>query len=163
MLAIFCLRLACGLIGSLLLFSPSLVNPRFYRAHFLIGLGVTGVAVVFAWNAAGFWLMAALSAALLLAFLGSVVWSLEGAPGGCWIIGATVVLLVSALCLLECASPAIPANENTTVAVAGRGWHVLGGLSSAALLGTATTGMLMGHSYLNAPTMSLQPLFRLLS
>ena len=41
MLAIFCLRLTCGLIGSLLLFSPTLVNPRFYRAHFLVALGVT--------------------------------------------------------------------------------------------------------------------------
>src|SRR5438046_2210242 len=148
MLAIFCLRLACGLIGSLLLFSPRLVNPRFYRAHFLIGLGVTAVAAVFAWSAADFWVMSVLSAALAFAFLGSVVWSLEGEPGGCWIIGATVVLLVSALCLLECASPAISPNEHTTVAVAGRGWRVLGGLSSAALLGTATTAMLMGHSYL---------------
>src|SRR5262249_4053513 len=35
-------------------------------------------------------------------------------------------------------------------------------LTSAALLGSATTAMLMGHSYLITPTMSLTPLRRLL-
>jgi hypothetical protein len=36
-------------------------------------------------------------------------------------------------------------------------------LTSAALLGSATTAMLMGHSYLIAPAMSLTPLMRLLA
>ena len=36
-------------------------------------------------------------------------------------------------------------------------------LSSAALLGSCTSAMLMGHSYLIAPAMSLSPLLRLLA
>ena len=36
-------------------------------------------------------------------------------------------------------------------------------LTSAAVLGTAMTAMLIGHSYLIAPGMSLVPLFRLLA
>jgi len=36
-------------------------------------------------------------------------------------------------------------------------------LTSAAVLGTAMTAMLIGHSYLIAPGMSLTPLFRLLA
>src|SRR5437660_7961846 len=101
MLAIFCLRLTCGLIGSLLLFSPTLVNPRFYRAHFLVALGVTGVAALFVWHAAGPWLLITLCAALLSAFLGSVAWSLEGAPGGRSIIALMVVLLLAILCMVD--------------------------------------------------------------
>jgi hypothetical protein len=38
-----------------------------------------------------------------------------------------------------------------------------GELSSALLLGAAMTAMLMGHSYLIAPTMSLAPLLRLVA
>ena len=66
MLAIFCLRLACGLIGSLLLFAPTLVNPRFYRAHFLTALGITAAATVFLWDSASPWLIGTLGAALVL-------------------------------------------------------------------------------------------------
>jgi len=44
MLAIFCLRLATGMMGALLLFSPQLVNPRFYRTHFLTVLCLTAAA-----------------------------------------------------------------------------------------------------------------------
>jgi hypothetical protein len=40
---------------------------------------------------------------------------------------------------------------------------LLGDLTSAALLGSALTAMLLGHSYLIAPTMSLTPLMRLLA
>ena len=48
MLAVFCLRLACGMLGLLLLLSPAQVNPRFYRTHFLTALGLTAVAAVLA-------------------------------------------------------------------------------------------------------------------
>ena len=41
--------------------------------------------------------------------------------------------------------------------------NLLGGLTSAFLLGAAMSAMLMGHNYLVAPAMSLTPLFRLLA
>ena len=34
MLALFCLRLAFGMLAALLLLSPSQINPRFYRTHY---------------------------------------------------------------------------------------------------------------------------------
>jgi hypothetical protein len=43
------------------------------------------------------------------------------------------------------------------------GWVLADDLTSAALLGAATTAMLIGHSYLIAPAMSLTPLLRLLA
>jgi hypothetical protein len=42
-------------------------------------------------------------------------------------------------------------------------WSSANSLTSAALLGAATTAMLIGHSYLIAPNMSLTPLFHLLT
>ena len=42
-------------------------------------------------------------------------------------------------------------------------WLFADDLASAAVLGGVTSAMLMGHSYLIAPAMSLTPLYRLLS
>src|SRR5947209_1377241 len=101
MLPLFCLRLAAGLVGSLLLFSPAPVNPRFYRAHFLTALGLAAVASLFLWEPAPAGLRCALGAAIACTFLGSLVWSLEGAPGGRWLFVLTFAALVTALALVE--------------------------------------------------------------
>jgi hypothetical protein len=128
------------------------VNSRFYRTHFLTVLGLAVAAAVFLGGVGetGLWL--AVGATLVLAFLGSIAWSLEGAPAGRALIVGTVLSSVAALCL---ASQSCAPGE-------GLGWLLAGDLSSAALLGTATSAMLMGHSYLIAPSMSLTPLLRLL-
>lgn len=158
MLALFCLRLALGLIGSLVLLSPAQVNPRFYRTHFLTALGLAAVAAAVAGvigsdRPLSPWLWAALAGAMLLSLLGSATWSLEGAPGGRVLIALTALALAAALVGLEWAGepPAQPA------------WVLAGAATAAALLGAATTAMLMGHSYLIAPAMSIAPLMRLLA
>src|SRR6266540_2614966 len=153
MLATFCLRLAAGLVACLLLLSPAQVNPRFYRTHFLVVLGLSAAALAFGWGSLGPWATVTLGAAAVLAFLGSLAWSLEGAPAGRTLIVLTTGLLAAALVLAE-------------VQAEGKGepaWRAASGLTAAALLGSATTAMLMGHSYLIAPAMSLTPLLRLLA
>jgi hypothetical protein len=152
MLPLFCLRLALGLVGSLLPLNPAQVNPRFFRTHFLVALGLTAVAAVFSW-AGGALLLAALVLGLALSFAGSLVWSLERAPAGRAVMVVTFLDLTAALALLEW-SAAQPGDLP---------WALAGSFTSAALLGTATTAMLMGHSYLIAPSMSLTPLLRLLA
>jgi hypothetical protein len=152
MLPIFCLRLACGLVGALLLLPPALVNQRFYRTHFLTVLGLTVAAAVFLRGAGEPWLWVAVGGTIGSAFLGSLVWSLEGAPA------SRALGLVSAFCALA----ALCLASMETASGQSLGWLIAGELSSAALLGTATTAMLMGHSYLIAPSMSLTPLMRLL-
>jgi hypothetical protein len=152
MLAIFCLRLACGLVGALLVLSAAQVNPRFFRTHFLTALALCAGAAVLLREMADVWLWIALGGAMALALLGSIVWHVEGAPGGRALILLATPALVAALLLVERATwgrlePELIADD----------------LSSAALLGTATTAMLMGHSYLIAPAMSLSPLYRLLA
>jgi hypothetical protein len=152
MLGTFCLRLACGLIASLLVFPAGLVNPRFFRVHFLTALALTGTAGVSLRSDHAGGLGLALAAALLLTFLGSVIWSLEGGPGGTVAAALAVAALSLSLSLAgHFLSPKLA-----------WGWLLADEWTSAAVLGTATTAMLIGHSYLIAPTMSLVPLHRLL-
>jgi hypothetical protein len=153
MLALFCLRLATGLIASLLVLSPAILNPRFFRTHFLTALGLTAVASLFLRETADSWLWAALATALSLAALGSMSWSIEGAPGGRVLMVATAS--VELLALLQ---------AGYLVRTHGEPWWQAGDdLSAAAVLGCATTAMLIGHSYLLAPAMSLTPLYRMLA
>ena len=151
MLALFCLRLASGLLASLLLLRPAQINPRFYRVHFLTALTLMVVAAYFFRDQADTIIWVSLGAGMCLSFLGSLSWSLENAPGGISLIVASTV--ASVVALLHAATiffPDIDANLLITDQV-----------TSGLLLGLATTAMLMGHSYLIAPSMSLQPLLML--
>jgi hypothetical protein len=153
MFAVFCWRLACGLVGALLVFSPRDVNPRFYRVHFLTALTLTAAAGLSLRSELAGGLLLAWTAAVVLALLGALAWSLEGSPGGKLLIGLTLAALVATLALAPAAD--FPGSK---------AWLWLGDdLTSAAVLGTATTALLMGHSYLLAPTMALTPLQRLLT
>ncbi len=171
MLPLFCLRLGLGLLASLLLLSPHQINPRFYRTQFLTVLGLGAVALAFLWTEASTPVLATLGGALVLCFLGSVSWSLEGHPGGRLLM---VLALLSLLALLlplpslwlRAAEVHDPARAFLATA-RGPLWlttvaPVVDDLTSALVLGLATTAMLMGHSYLIAPAMSITPLMRLL-
>jgi hypothetical protein len=160
MLALFCLRLAIGLMACLLLLSPKQVNPRFYRTHFLTALGLALGALVLSWSTAGTWLAIVLTVAVLTAFVGSIVWSLEGTPAGLPLIVLTMALLAASLVLMEQSYAEL--EDARAYARLALGWRLAGDFASAGLLGAATTAMLIGHSYLIAPAMSLTPLFRLL-
>jgi hypothetical protein len=151
MLVLFCLRLALGLLACLLLLSPAQINPRFYRTHFLVVLALAAVAAGFGRQAASTGLLIALGCAIVLALVGFFCWSLEGAPLRRSCIIATTATLAGALVLLEMQS-----GE-------GLGWRLAADATSAALLGSATTAMLMGHMYLIAPGMTMTPLMRLLA
>jgi len=153
MLAVFALRLAAGMIGCLLLLPTTIINPRFFRTHFLTALALAGLALVCVRDSAAWPLLTLLGVALVLSFFGSMVWGLEGAPGGRTFIILTTLTLAAALGWLEASDPDRPALLPV----------LLGDLTSAALLGSALTAMLLGHSYLIAPTMSLTPLMRLLA
>ena len=91
---------------------------------------------------------------LVLALAGFFCWSLEGAP-----LGRTLIVATTAApggrrwSWLELAGPS----------ATDLGWRLAADATSAALLGTATTAMLLGHMYLIAPGMTMTPLFRLLA
>jgi hypothetical protein len=153
MLVLFCLRLAVGLLACLLLLPPGPINPRFYRTHFLVALALAAVAAPFVHDAAGPGLLIALGCAIALALGGFFCWSLEGAPLGRVLIVATTAALTAGLVLAELSGEQ----------VGGLGWRLAADATSAALLGSATTAMLLGHMYLIAPGLSIRPLLRLLA
>jgi hypothetical protein len=146
LLATFCLRLALGMIACLPLLFSAEVQPRFYRTHFLTMLGLLVVAGAFLAEQAGTLLWVLLAADFLFGFAGAVAFSAERAPGGrTWVVLAATALL-GTLVQLRADAPTLLPDD----------------LTSAALLGSCMTAMLLGHSYLISPTMSLKPLFTLL-
>jgi hypothetical protein len=152
MLATFCLRLALGLAAALLVVPAAEVAPRFYRIQFLVILGLLAGGMFFYWPVAGPALMVLLVSAMVLAFAGSVVWMLEGAPLGRALVVLTALVLAAAT-IVRAETGLAPGRLAASIA---DDW------SSAALLGSATAAMLMGHTYLTAPGMSMTPLLRLL-
>jgi uncharacterized membrane protein YfcA len=157
---LFCLRLAIGLLACLLLLSPTQVNPRFYRTHFLTVVGLGAGALVLSWDMTTPWLPALLLGGVVTALFGSVAWSLDGAPAGRVLILVTGLLLAMSLAFVEHTQSRERTSDEARSDLA---WRLGGDVASAAILGAATTAMLMGHSYLIAPAMSLTPLMRLLA
>ena len=153
MVATFCLRLAAGLMLMLPILSPAHIPPRFYRVHFLTALGLLAVAALFIYDAADlvFWMIFA--ASVLACFVGSIVWHLDGAPGGMLTVWLTPIALTA--CMIQ-GGMLQRGDADSPLRI---GDDVL----SALVLGSATTAMLMGHSYLISPTMSISPLMRSLA
>jgi hypothetical protein len=147
MLPLFCLRLSLGLLAALLVLPPALIHPRFYRTLLLTVLGLCGLALAVILGSEVGPFPLALVIALGLAFLGTIIWSIEGAPGGRMLLLATMIPLGIQLLLFD-REPGY--------------WPMADHLSAAALLGFALSAMLLGHSYLINPSMSLSPLKRLL-
>jgi hypothetical protein len=143
MLATFCARLALGLIAGLALLSPyrRQLHPRFYRTHFLTALGLLVVATFAAWGDVGPWTRVLLASATGTSLLGAISWTLEPAPAGRTLLLVPWALLIAALASVS----------NSFLAFADQ-------FSSALFLGIGLTAMLVGHSYLISPGMTLTPL-----
>jgi hypothetical protein len=152
MLATFCLRLACGLIAALMVLSPTQVPPRFFRVQYLTALGLLAVAAFFLRDVADARLGMLLAISMLLACTGSIIWHLDGHPGQRLVL---VLANVALLGTLLAGGQAVQGDKDSP-------WLAADDVASAAVLGAATSAMLMGHSYLIAPAMSLDPLYRLL-
>jgi hypothetical protein len=147
MIATFCLRLALGMLGTLFLLPARQMHPRFFRTQFLTTLGLALVAAVLSW---GTQLGVAAVVAAVLAFLGAVAWIFERPP-----IGWTLVVLTGGTALIALALIEPPTINRTPLA--GR---IADDITASALLGSAMTAMLVGHSYLISPGLSIKPLMR---
>jgi hypothetical protein len=151
----FCLRLAAGLILMLPILNSANIPPRFYRVHFLTALGLVAVAgILFTEKATlAFWVIYA--AAMLACVIGSIVWHLDAAPGGLLTVIVTPIALTA--CLIY--GGMLQRSEVNSDAPL----RIVDDLAAGLVLGSATTAMLMGHSYLIAPAMTIAPLMRLLA
>ncbi len=148
--AYFAIRLICG-VGLMLCVMPRTNVPSpFFRIMLLV---VLGLAVLLALTSpAALWWGVALS---VVAFAGSVCWLLERRPAGTAAIGIVFALsLVAAYFVLRTSPTFVASYRSSWLATAST-------FASAATLGAALTGMLLGHRYLTAPGMPLAPLMQL--
>lgn len=150
----FIFRLSMGLAVTMALTSPREVNSGFFRVHLwvLLGLGTFGSLVAYSRQALFDQPMILLGLALavtVLSYVGSVIWLYERLQAGRWLL---VLLSVLMLVLLMLAHP-----SKHAVGVQW-GWLALDIVSSSLLLGSTFAAMLLGHWYLNSPSMKLDPL-----
>jgi hypothetical protein len=152
MLADFAIRLAFGLAASLLLTSWKAVPLGFFRTQTYVVLGLLVLAGLDQARAGGLaWMLWALVAGAVFAYLAAVAWGLGLPRFG---IGASVLVAMATAAWLGAASH----SGSAQLWVHG----ALSRFSSGFLLGSTLTAMLLGHHYLTAPAMSIEPLKRII-
>ncbi|MCA8996739.1 MAG: hypothetical protein KDA80_07135 [Planctomycetaceae bacterium] len=154
MIPVFAMRLICGLSLAWCLIPRREITSGFFRIQNLLCLGL---AVLTALSAGQFdnlqgsrilFFGGILSS--VVAFLGSIFWTLERRTGG--------FRLATGLCLLATAAVvgvATVGNVNTQIPAWMRN---VDALTAAGLMGSTTAAMLLGHWYLTATGMPLRPL-----
>lgn len=148
-LAHFALRLMFGISLMLSLLPRRDVASGFFRVQMLLLLGL---GVLYSLTSGG--PPAGPVGMAGLAFLGSVLWTLERRTGG-----AAVLWLLTCISGAELSLHA--ARVDPAIMQASFVTYLLSDVATAGTLGGAMTGMLLGHWYLTAPGMSLAPLQRM--
>lgn len=158
-LILFAAKLSLGLAVTMSMTSARKVTSGFFRVHLWVILGLLVLAALAAYSLVAkspeamrvVWFAGAGAAA---AYVGSVIWLYERAGAGrIFLIGVALLSAAVGVLLQQTTgdrSPLMRALLN------------LDFLSSGLLLGAVTTAMLLGHWYLNTPTMELAPLRRLI-
>jgi hypothetical protein len=158
----FLFRLTFGVALAMGMTSSKLVTSGFFRVHLWVLMGVGTFAALAAYangqamfpgrpQLPGLMFGASLGVALV-SYVGAVVWMYEQE-----MLGKRLLAIVAAIALFAGLS-AVRVNEFP----AWRALFAADWISSALLIGSTTTAMLLGHWYLNTPTMKLAPLRRLL-
>jgi hypothetical protein len=161
MIAEFSLLLTCGMSLMWCLMPRAQVTSGFFRIQMLIVMGLSVLALLTMGQltaasgerlAGGLLLAARTGAGLALgfAYAGSMLWLLDRRRAGTI---AMAGVMVSAFASLVCSRGGL--MWLTTAAGA---FYFLSSFATASVLGGAVTGMLLGHWYLTAPTMSIEPL-----
>jgi hypothetical protein len=161
MIAQFALRLACGMSLTWVLLPRDRITSGFFRIQMLVALGLWALAAVAMSTPPGWGESAtpgAVTAARILAaagaataYAGSIAWTLERRRAG-----TLFIYVLAGLSTALVAWTSVTAAAGTT-----RGaLTIFSELASAFLMGSATSGMLLGHWYLTAPTMTIDPLAR---
>jgi hypothetical protein len=183
LLAIFSLQMACGLALVMARISPRDVPSGFFRVHSYVTLGLAILAALAAWQSGD--TGAALCAGIATAgsFVSAALWLYERPSAGrlaLWVVAVSA--FVGGSKLLEYRSTVASASSTgVTITGQGAGGATLTGtlvpqgrstgawlldeldlLSGSFLVGVTLAAMLLGHWYLNTPTMKLAPLERLI-
>ena len=150
----FLLRLAFGLAAAMAATSPRDVTSGYFRNHLYVVLGLCTLATLIAASDSALSVSLPLAAGVL-SYLGTVAWLYERTGAG------RLLLVAVALTALAAAVVEVPVAEST--AGLASLWVRSEPLVAGAVMGTTLAAMLLGHWYLNTPTMKLAPLRRLLA
>jgi hypothetical protein len=164
MITQFTLLLAHGMSLMWLLLPRKLVTSGFFRIQSLVALGLCVLAALAAGqlipvedatttSVSVFGLRTAVIVAAVFAYLSSAFWRMELRTAGTWCLVGIFAATFAGVFLLRVGF----GTPITNIAAL----RLASDLSSAAVLGGATTGMLLGHWYLTSPMMSLEPLKRM--
>lgn len=189
MFSLFLLRLCFGFAAGMLLAPARLVTSGYFRNNLYVVLGLSTLAALLSRLAAPrqFWFAVA---AGIFGYFGAVCWLYERPALGKWALAlvALAALAGSAVGTHTASQPkiargveefdaqyaAVPADKKEVYADAlhrdlrdlyegsATALNAVANLSSGLLLGVTFAAMLLGHWYLNSPTMQLQPLRRLI-
>jgi hypothetical protein len=149
----FIFRLSFGLALAMALVPPRQVTSGYYRNHLYVLLGLNVLATLVALSAPGVFALAPPLAGAIGSYLGAAIWLYEKPRAG-----RAALVVVSALALAGALLAPRPTGNSPLAHLLFDCDIVTGGL----VLGTTMAAMLLGHWYLNTPTMALAPLRRLL-
>jgi hypothetical protein len=148
MITDFAIRLALGLSALLLATSPRAVPLAFFRTHCLVVLGLlVAGALTVSGGSEMTWTTGFLGGLAFAAYLASAAWGI-GLP--------RLAYPLTLLAAIGAAAWLIDESRAPTEAI----WamNALTRLVSSFLMGATVSAMLLGHYYLTAPTMSIEPL-----
>lgn len=163
MIAQFAILLTLGMSLMWALMPRSQVTSGFFRIQMLIAMALSVLALLTLGQLTSrtgqqgdqLLLFARVCAGLsaLMGYVGSVFWMLNRRSAGTFCTFS--ILILSVLCLVFCCGGVEAVSTTSGIFLLAS--HV----ATAAVLGGAVTGMLLGHWYLTAPTMSIEPLKQL--
>lgn len=142
------------------------VTSGFFRVHLWVLMGLQTFAALALWSLAGgreaqgsvvIWQVSAAVVAAVVSYVGAVIWMYEASAAGKAALG-----IVAIASLVTCAAPFFTTPESAAATSMMPAFRFLEIVSGGLVLGLVTTAMLLGHWYLNTPTMRLDPLKRLL-
>ena len=149
----FIFRLSFGLALAMWVTPARFVTSGFYRVHLYVLMGLNVLAALAAWSHSSreeAWLAGVVAA---MSYVGSALWLYEKPRAGSVALGLiSVVSLLGAIQAADLSATATLLDSFLKIADLG---------SSGILIGVTLAAMLLGHWYLNTPTMDLVPLRRL--
>ncbi len=156
----FLFRLTFGIAVSMGITPSRLVTSGFFRIHLWVLMGICTFAVPAIYTTRHlsspetsnlwWWQLGMAISAAVVSYLGAVIWMYEAARPG-----KGAIWMVAALALVGMLLPLAAAAEGVTFL------GTLDRIAGSLVIGSVTTAMLLGHWYLNTPSMKLAPLQRL--
>jgi hypothetical protein len=156
----FLFRLTFGVAASMAITPSRWVTSGFYRVHLWVLMGIQTLAALALGSMQTstpeatslvrnqFWLAVTAAA---ISYSGAIVWMYEKR-----LLGKLLITAVAGCALAACCLPIfMTGTKPLAIQLADR-------ITSGLILGLISTAMLLGHWYLNTPTMKMEPLRRLI-